>query len=245
MAGGRVRGEMNRVSELKDSPHDGYFLQFEWLRWSTFSGHPSGRWKHPRRTSHIFVTFLHLQSFSQQLQFVSPDFGICFLSLSSKVPWFVFRAQAFLNRSLLVQCHPSCALRRQYSEKKSCWCVRTTFQRCAPQATPWFCGYRRRTPFTRYEPKYENKLDESKRFTNEKRSSHADSSGRKCLKKNTEQLTASTSFNTYRSILWHYVNHESDDCASGTCQQGATTCSRRIVWTRKVWKNILRMSLGS
>ena len=29
-------------------------------------------------------------------------------------------------------------------------------------------------------------------------------------------------------------NHESDDCASATCQQGATTFSRRIVWTRKV-----------
>ena len=68
-------------------------------------------------------------------------------------------------------------------------------------STPWFCGYRRHTPFARYESKYENKLDGSKRFTYEKRSSHAESSGRKCLKKNTEQFTASTSFNTFRSVL--------------------------------------------
>ena len=53
MAGGRVRGEMSRGSGLKDSHHDGYVLQLKWLRWSTFSGHPSGRWKHPHRTSHI------------------------------------------------------------------------------------------------------------------------------------------------------------------------------------------------
>ena len=101
-------------------------------------------------------------------------------------------------------------------------------------STPWFCGYRRHTPFARYEPKYENKLDEPKRFTYEKRSSHADSSRRKCLKKNTEQFTASTSFNTFRSVFWHYGNHESDDCASGTCSQEATTFSRRTI-ARK-WK---------
>ena len=188
-----------------------------------------------RTAQATFVTFLHLQLFHSKyicksrlwhLHFILQWSGLCF----------VFCAQTILNPVGAVS--SPCVLWRQNSVKKSWWCVRTTFLRCAPQATQWFCGYRRHTPVTRYEPKYENKLDESKRFTGEKRSTHADSSGKKCLKKNTEQFTASTSFNTFRSVFWHYGNHESDDCASATCQQGATTFSRRIVWTRKVWKNL-------
>ena len=41
------------------------------------------------------------------------------------------------------------------------------------------------------------------------------SSGRNCLKKHNEQFTSSTSFSTFRSVLRHCGNHESDDCASG------------------------------
>ena len=139
--------------------------------------------------------------FSQQLQFVSQDFGTCILSLSSQV-----LALCFAQRHswiLLVQCHRIAYCDGSTRRRKVAVCpyhiptLRTS-------STPWFCGYRRHTPFARYEPKYENKLDESKRFTYEKRSSHTDSSGRKCLKKNTEQFTASTSFNTFRSVFWHW-----------------------------------------
>ena len=59
--------------------------------------------------------------------------------------------------------------------------------------TPWFCGYRRRTLFTAYEPKCKYQFHESKKFNDEKRPSHADSSGRKCLKKHDGQLTSKTS----------------------------------------------------
>ena len=77
MVGGRFRGGMSRGGGLKDSTHDGYFSQVKWLRWSTISGHPSGRWKHTDHRCHIFC--------NSTITFVSQDFGIYIFSLSSHV----------------------------------------------------------------------------------------------------------------------------------------------------------------
>ena len=118
------------------------FSQFNWLRWSTFSGHPSGRWKHPHRTSHI-CHLLAPPVFSQQLQFVSQDFGTCILSLSSQVP-----ALCLAHRNswiLLVRCHRLAYCDGSLRRRKVVVCpyhiptLRTS-------STPWFCGYRRHTP---------------------------------------------------------------------------------------------------
>ena len=212
------------------------FSQFKWLRWSTFSGHPSGRWKHPHRTSpHLSPSCT--SSFITAITFVSQDFGICILSLSGQVS-----ALCFVRKDILESCWCSVIALRIVTAvlgEEKLLCVHTAFLRCAPQATQWFCGYRKTYTFhkiwaqvreqTRWiEEIYKWEAVKPRRFLREE-----------CLKKNTEQLTASTSFNTFRSVFWHYGNHESDDCASATCQQGATTCSRRIVRTRKLWKKYL------
>ena len=99
-------------------------------------------------------------------------------------------------------------------------CVQTTFLPCAPQTLRGFFSYQIHTLFTGCEPKYDDKFDESKRLTDEKRSSHADSSRRECLKKNNEQFTSSTSFSAFRSV-YDTENHEADDYALGICWQVA------------------------
>ena len=122
---------------------------------------------------------------------VSQSFGTCTLSLSGQVS-FVFRAQTFMHPVGAVS--SPCVLRRQYLERKVVvWPI-------PPSYTAHVKPFCRHAPFTSYEPKYENKFDESKRFDKEKRSSHSDSSGRKCLKKNSEQFTTSTSFSAFRQL---------------------------------------------
>ena len=129
------------------------------------------------------------------MTFVSQDFGIRILSLSSQVSTLCFAPR--LSGILLVQCH-RLACRDGSTQRGRLFCL-FHMSTLRTSNTPWFCGYRRHTPFTGHEPKYQ--FDDSKKFTNEKRSIHADSSGRESLRKNNEQFTSSTSCSTFRSVF--------------------------------------------
>ena len=111
---------------------------------------------------------------------------------------------------------------------------------CAPQTLRDFRDYRRHAPFTGYdESKYKYNFFASRRLTDEKRPSHADSSGRECLKKNNEQFTSSASFSTFRSFLGHSGNHESDDYASGSAGRSNTMQKTRCVDQKEMNKQYL------
>ena len=81
----------------------------------------------------------------------------------------------------------SYVLQRQYSERKVVVCPDTHTLRTAH--TLWFGGNRRHTLFTGFGPKYNG----SQTFTDEKRSSNADSLRRKYLKKYDEQCNPAQS----------------------------------------------------
>ena len=213
MAGGRVRGEMNRVNELKDCHHDGYFSQFKWLRWSTFSGHPSGRWKHPHRTSHI----CHL---------LAPPVFFTAITICKSRLWHLHFIPSVV-RSLL------CVSRKDILE--SCWCsvialriatavleeeklrcVHTTCLRCAPQALRGFAVTedihlsQDMSPSTRT-----NSMNRRDLLMRSGQATPIPQGG------NVSRRTLSNSLPALPSIPSDQFsdtgNHESDDCASATC----------------------------
>ena len=100
------------------------------------------------------------------------------------------------------------AYRDGSTRKGKLLCVHTTFLLCTPQTLLGF-AVTEDTLLARFWPKYKYKFDDSRRVTDEKRSSHADSSGRKSLKKINEQFTSSTSCSTFRSVFSDNGNHES------------------------------------
>ena len=81
----------------------------------------------------------------------------------------------------------SYVVQQQHWERKVVVCPDTHTLRTAH--TPWFGGNRRHTLFTGYEPK----CNGSQTFTDEKRSTNADSSRRKYLKKYDEQCNQAQS----------------------------------------------------
>ena len=87
----------------------------------------------------------------------------------------MFRGQTFLDFVGAVS--SPCGLRRQYSAERVIVCPYHILARRTSN-TPWFCGYRRRTPFPGFEPKYKYMFDVSKKYNHEKRSSHDDSSSK-------------------------------------------------------------------
>ena len=216
-----------------------YFSQFKWLRWSTFSGHPSGRWKYPHRTSHIchllappvfFTAITICKSRLWHLNLFPEQSGACF----------VFRAKTFLNPVGAVSSH--CVLRLQYSKKKL-RCVHTTCLRCAPQALRGFA--------VTEDIHLSQDMSPSTRTNSMNRRDLLMRSGQATpipLGGNVSEHWAihCQHFLQYLSDQFSDTgNYESDNYASGTCQQEATTFSRRIVWPRKVWKICWEWSLRS
>ena len=115
---------------------------------------------------------------------------------------FVFRAQTSL------------VLRRPYSEMEVVVCPYRTHT-VRTSNTPWFLLVTECIHLSQVTSR-STRFNEAKKYTNEKRPSHAHSPGRKSLMKYDEQFTPSTS-DTFRWFLRHRDNHESDDCASGIC----------------------------
>ena len=95
-----------------------------------------------------------------------------------------------------------CAVRRPHSEERKSLCVHTTFLHCAHQTLRGFA--------------YKHKFDGSKNLLMRNGQANADSSGWTSLKKHDEQFTSSTHF---RWCVRHDGDHESDNSASGICQQ--------------------------
>ena len=190
-------------------------------------------------TAQTTFVFLHLHSWSQQ-------FGIV------QVKILAFTLYPSAVRSLI------CVSRTDIIE--SCWCsvialriakaVLRRRSRCMSIPLSYTvhikhsvcCGYRRHTPFTGYELKYENKFDESKIFTDEKRSSHSNCSGRKCLQKHNEMFTSSTSFSTYRSVSRHNGNYEfyMELESASTVNAMRTHCMENIILRMKFRQQSIR-----
>ena len=122
---------------------------------------------------------------------------------------------------------------------KSC-CVHTTFLHCAHQTLRGFAVTEDVHLSQVMNPKYKHKFDESKNLLMRNGQANADSSGRKSVKKHDEQFTSSTHF---RWCVRHDGDHESDDSASGICQQEATQCGR-TVRIRRMWKHHLQNGIS-
>ena len=207
---------------LTDSHHDGYFPQLEWLRWSTMSGHPSGLWKHAHRTNHmchllappVLVTAITMcKSRLWHLHFLLLWSGLCALCFAHRHSWNLVGAVASPVRGATAV----------FGEEKLlvCPCHVPTLRTSSP---PWFCGYRRHTRVTGYEPRCENQLGESMRFTNEKRSSHADFSGRRWLKKNNGEFTCQHFFQYLQlSLMTSWWSRIRRLMQLKSCQQGGNS----------------------
>ena len=209
--------------DWKIAPTMVHFSQVKWLRWSTISGHPSGRWKHTDHRCHIFCNCT--------ITCVSQDFGIYILSLSSHVI-----ADILLKKS--VQCHRFACCNGSTRKRKVVVCPDQISHTAHLKHAVIFGGYKRQTLFTGYESKYKNQSHESKRFTCEKRSSHAESL-REEMSEEEQWVIHFQHFLQYLQIsLRHNGIDESDDDATGICQQVATPRTRRI------WKHSLESGIS-
>ena len=130
---------------------------------------------HTAQTALVFFHLLLLHSKNCSSQ----DLRIFSLALSGSGLCIVCRAHTFLDFVGTVL--SPCVTRRQYSE------VNPHTAHCKHSAVLWL----QKTLFTGHEPKF--KVDGSQKLTDEKRPSHAASSGRKSLKKCFEQFPFSTS----------------------------------------------------
>ena len=180
-------------------------------------------------TAQAAPVFLHLLFFVTavifQFKILALVFSICLLGLSSQVSAFRF---ALLDS--VGACMSPCAVRRQHSE--AIHCVST-----AHIKHPVVLRLQEDVHFSHVmSSKYKHKFDESKKWLMRNGQANADSSGWTSLKKHDEQFTSSTHF---RWCVRHDGDHESDDSASGICQQGSTQCGR-TVWIRRTWKHHLQ-----
>ena len=117
----------------------------------------------------------------------------------------MFRAQTFVNSVGTV------LSTFDGSPRKESYCVSIPHSYIAHPKHSVVCGYRRHTREFKYN------FDESKKFKDETRPSHANFSGWKNLRNYDEQFTSSTSPNTFRSLSRRHGNYESDDHALGIC----------------------------